>query len=102
MFDSKNSFLWFGLFGKFAAISESGPAWKKQTQERKNCKDEKFVEFMSAFKQSLHSKVIDGICFDDLEQKSTKDKNTVVDKLYHLERLMADYLDIENAAKQKK
>lgn len=83
MFDSKDSFLYFGLFARFI---NSG------------LDDEKFIEFMAEFSQSLHSKEIDGITFDDLNGKSTKDKNVVIGKINHLERLMNDYLHIEARA----
>lgn len=80
MFDSKDSFLYFGLFARFV---NSG------------LDDEKFIEFMAEFSQSLHSKDIDGVTFDDLNGKSTKDKNVVISKINHLEKLMNDYLHIE-------
>lgn len=80
MFDSKDSFLYFGLFARFV---NSG------------LDDERFIEFMAEFSQSLHSKDIDGVTFDDLNGKSTKDKNVVISKINHLEKLMNDYLHIE-------
>ncbi len=80
MFDSKDSFIYFGLFARFV---NSG------------LEDDKFIEFMAEFSQSLHSKDIDGITFDELNGKSTKDKNVVISKINHLERLMNDYLHIE-------
>lgn len=80
MFDSKDSFLYFGLFARFV---NSG------------LDDEKFIEFMTEFSQSLHSKEIDGVTFDNLNGKSTKDKNVVISKINHLEKLMNDYLQIE-------
>lgn len=80
MFTSKDSFIYFGLFARFV---ESG------------LNDEKFIEFMAEFSQSLHSKEIDGITFDDLNGKSTKDKNVVIGKINHLEKLMNEYLHID-------
>nr|WP_024835477.1 DUF262 domain-containing protein [Clostridium sp. 12(A)] len=80
MFDSKDSFIYFGLFARFV---NSG------------LNDEKFIEFMAEFSQSLHSKEVDGVTFDDLNGKSTKDKNVVISKINHLEKLMNDYLHIE-------
>lgn len=79
MFTSKDSFLWFGLFAKF---TDTGLA------------DEKFVEFMAEFAQSLHSKEINGITFDSLNGKSTKDKSVVLGKMNHLENLMNTYLGV--------
>lgn len=78
MFNSKDSFLWFGLFARFIE-SESD--------------DQKFIEFMTEFIQSLHSKSIDGVSFDDiLESSNTKDKGIVTKKMKHLEQLMDEYL----------
>lgn len=80
MFDSKDSFLWFGLFARFV---------KSETE------DGKFVEFMAEFTRSLHSKSIDGISFDSiLKSKNTKDKGIVTKKINHLEKLMNEYLGI--------
>lgn len=80
MFDSKDSFLWFGLFAKFVKMGIA---------------DEKFIEFMSEFSRSLHSKKIEGESFDDIseDKKSTKDKGIVEKKMKHLEKLMMDYFN---------
>ena len=80
-FNSKNSFLWFGLFGRFVNLGED---------------DKKFVEFMAEFSRSLHSKQINGESFDELCDKtsSTKDKNVVVSKITKLNDLMMDYLGV--------
>lgn len=78
MFNSKDSFLWFGLFARFA---------KSETD------DNRFIEFMTEFVQSLHSKSIDGVSFDNiLESSNTKDKGIVTKKMNHLEILMTEYL----------
>ncbi|MCM1235443.1 MAG: hypothetical protein NC489_35535 [Ruminococcus flavefaciens] len=83
IFDSKDSFLWFGLFARFVKTGED---------------DKRFVEFMTEFIQSLHSKQVDGISFDDIldESKSTKDKGIVNKKINHLEKLMNEYLSIDS------
>lgn len=82
-FDSKNSFLWFGLFGRFVNLGEP---------------DKRFVEFMAEFSQSLHSKKIDGESFDDLmeQSKSTKDKYVVIPRLEKLTVLMNEYFGVSN------
>lgn len=80
MFDSKDSFIYFGLFARFVNYG---------------LEDEKFIEFMTEFSQSLHSAEINGITFDELNGKSTKDKNVVISKINHLEQLMNSYLHIE-------
>lgn len=79
MFDSKDSFLWFGLFARFIQADND---------------DKKFIEFMAEFTQSLHSKKINGVSYDDLNGKSTKDKNVVIGKMEHLEKLMYGFLGV--------
>lgn len=77
MFDSKDSFLWFGLFARFI---------------RSESDDKKFTEFMTEFSRSLHSKKIRGVSFDDLSGKSTKDKNVVIAKMEHLGTLLNKFM----------
>lgn len=77
MFDSRDSFLWFALFSRFI---------------KGGTEDEKFIDFMEEFASCLHSKQIEGVSFDDLNTKATKDKNVVIKKMNHLERLMGEYL----------
>ncbi|MCD7996453.1 MAG: hypothetical protein LUH21_04385 [Clostridiales bacterium] len=79
MFDSKDSFLWFGLYARFQKVEEDG---------------NRFVDFMAEFAQSLHSKLVGEISYDDLNSKSTKDRAVIIAKLDLLEKLMLDYLDI--------
>ena len=82
MFNSKDSFLWFGLFARFV---------------RSETDDNRFIEFMTEFVQSLHSKSIDGVSFDNiLESSNTKDKGIVTKKMNHLEKLMTEYLKVNN------
>ncbi len=82
LFDSKDSFLWFGLFARFV---------------KSGLDDKRFIEFMIEFVQSLHGKALDGESFDDIlsDNKSTKDKGIVIKKMNHLERLMNEYLGID-------
>lgn len=79
LFNSRDSFLWFGLFARFL---ETG--WE----------DGRFVAFMAEFVQSLHGKKVEGESFDDIlaMTKSTKDKGIVLRKMRHLEQLMKGYL----------
>ena len=87
MFNSKDSFLWFGLFARFVK-SESN--------------DQRFIEFMTEFVRSLHSKVINGVSFDDiLESSNTKDKGIVTKKMKQLEQLMVEYLEDNTINKQE-
>lgn len=84
MFNSRDSFLWFGLFARFTRMGRE---------------DTVFIEFLSAFSRSLHSKVIDGSCFDELcidkktgKPRPTKDKYIVLPKMDLLEKLLIEYL----------
>ena len=87
MFNSKDSFLWFGLFARFVK-SESN--------------DQRFIEFMTEFVRSLHSKVINGVSFDDiLESSNTKDKGIVTKKMKQLDQLMVEYLEDNTINKQE-
>ena len=86
MFDSKDSFIWFGLFAKF---TKSG------------LDDSKFVEFMAEFSQSLHNKEIEGKTFDDLNGKATKDRYVVLNKINHLEQLMKEFLALDDKGASK-
>lgn len=80
MFNSRDSFLYFGLYARFI---DTG------------LEDGKFIEFMAELNQSLHSKKIDSVSFDDLcDGKSTKDKYIVVPKMELLTKLMMEYLHI--------
>lgn len=80
LFDSNDSFLWFGLFARFS---------KTETD------DKKFIEFMSEFRHSLHEKEIGGESFDSMlaGTKSAKDKEIVTKKINCLERLMKAYFE---------
>lgn len=80
MFDSKDSFLWFGLYARFQKVEEDG---------------KRFVDFMAEFAQSLHSKLVGEISYDALNSKSTKDRAVIIAKLDLLEQLMLDYLGIK-------
>ena len=83
MFDSKDSFMWFGLFARFVKTGFG---------------DSRFIEFMAEFSRSLHRREINGKSFDDLNGKATKDKAVVLNKINHLEKLMNEYLGTGNEA----
>ena len=87
LFDSKDSFLWFGLFSRFINIENN---------------DIKFISFLEEFDKNLRNKKVNGISFEDLcinpnsgKSCSTKDKSIVVKKIELLETLMKEYLHIE-------
>ena len=85
LFNTANSFLWFGLFSRF-------------TQLGTGIEDKRFVEFMEEFIKALHSKKINGESYDDIleNNKNTKNKDVVKHKMEHLEKLMYGYLGIVN------
>ena len=84
LFNSKNSFIWFAVFHKFT---------------RYGVDDSKFKDFLIAFQNDLHSKTFeeyDNDSFDTYENnKSTKDKKVVLAKLDILDKLMREYLHID-------
>lgn len=79
IFNVKDSFLWFALFERFTRLDQE---------------DKRFVDFVIRFKEKLHRKMVKGISFDQLNEKSTKDKNVVIKKLDCLETLMKYYFKI--------
>ena len=83
IFNNKNSFLWFALFDKFIEYG---------------LEDDKFNDFIQEFKETLHSKEIDGVTYDCLNgQKGTKDRSSVTKRFNHLLTLMKEYLHIEDS-----
>lgn len=84
LFNSKNSFIWFAAFHKFT---------------RYGVDDSKFKDFLIAFQNDLHCKTFeeyDNDSFDTYENnKSTKDKKVVLAKLDILDKLMREYLHID-------
>ena len=87
MFNSRDSFIWFGLFSRFI---------------KTGIDDIKFIEFMSEFNKSLRNKCVNGTSYEDLcvdkntgKAKSSKDKRIVLSKIELLENLMNDYLGID-------
>jgi DNA-directed RNA polymerase specialized sigma24 family protein len=77
MFTIKDSFIWFALFNKFTKLEIN---------------DLKYVEFMKELKTDLHSHMVNGTTYDELDQKSNKDKKTIVNKLELLNYMMEEYL----------
>lgn len=80
MFSSKDSFLWFTMFDKFAEFG---------------LEDRKFAEFLRAFKGGLKTETIDDITFVELdENRGTKDRAVISAKLSYLNQLMCQYFGI--------
>ena len=81
LFSSKDSFIWFTMFEKFTRFS---------------IKDERFAEFLRAFKDGLKTELINGVSFLELdENRGTKDKSLIAAKLNLLTILMCQYFDID-------
>ena len=81
MFNVKDSFLYFGLYAKFRKLN-------KPVNE--------FIGFMEELNRSLHSKKINDVSFDDLEEESTKNKSLVKAKMDLLTKLMSDYFNVQD------
>ncbi len=79
IFNIKDSFLWFALFDRFTRL---------------DIEDKRFVDFVLRFKEKLHSKAVKGVSYDQLDERSTKDKSIVIGKLNCLETLMKNYFKI--------
>jgi len=79
-YTAKDSFIWFTLFNKFTYLELD---------------DGKFANFLTAFKNGLDNKEIDGKVFKETDKdRSTKCKSVISDKLDILEKLMHEYLDV--------
>lgn len=79
MFSSKNSFLWFVTYHKFYEL---------------RLDTKKFIAFMEEFKSNLHCKKWHETTFDELNEVSTKKKNSIIKKLQLLEEFMYEFLNI--------
>lgn len=86
LFNSKNSFIWFAAFHRFTKLG---------------IEDKKFVDFLKEFQDTLHNKQFDEYennSFDTYDSnRSTKDKKVVLAKLDMLDKLMNEFLHIEEA-----
>ena len=80
MFDANDTFIYFSVFARFKKLGLD---------------DEKFVEFMTEYAQSLHNMMKETeIDSETGKKKSTKDKVVVVDKINMVENLMNEFLHI--------
>ncbi len=89
MFNSKDTFLWMGLYKKFL---------------RTGLENVKFIHFLQEFfvSEELQDKEINGTTYRDLcinketgKTRATKDKYIIIPKLDILETLMCEYLHID-------
>lgn len=84
IFNKKDSFIFLTLFDKFAQLGLD---------------DEKFAEFLREFQYKLRSikRNDKKLLFDEIDKDaSTKDKQVITDKLYMLENMMLEFLNIDN------
>lgn len=84
IFDKKDSFIFLTLFDRFVKLGFD---------------DIKFTEFLRKFKYELRetSRNKNGLLFDEMKQNSsTKDKQVIIDKLDMLEKLMLEFLHMDN------
>lgn len=81
IFTIKDSFVWLTFYNRFIDLGLD---------------DEKFAEFLYAFKTNLRNEKVNGELFDEVDQTgSTKDKAIILKKLNILEALMCDFLHID-------
>lgn len=80
IFTTKDSFIWLTFYNKFTDLGLD---------------DDRFVDFLKAFKNGLRDKEVDGKLFDTVDKNaSNKDKSVIVIKLHILETLMNEFLHI--------
>ena len=78
LFNAKNTFLWLAIFEKFKNL---------------NIDDSIFNDFLEKFKDELQYRKIDKYTFVNIDEgKNTKDKQLLIRKLNHLEKLLMDYI----------
>ena len=78
LFNAKNTFLWLAIFEKF----------KKMKLD-----DFIFNDFLEKFIDELQYRTIDGNTFINIDEgKNTKDKQLLIKKIEHLEKLLNDFI----------
>lgn len=81
LFTSKNLFVWMMLFDRF---------------DKLNIEDVKFGEFLNAFVGGLMNKEVNDENWESIDSaRNTKDRKTIDAKLSYLEKLMKEFLGIE-------
>lgn len=80
LFTIKDSFVWLTFFNEFVSLGYE---------------ENKFIEFLRAFKGGLRTKEVNGNLFDVVDQTgSTKDKLVISTKLHILRTLLYEFLGI--------
>lgn len=101
MFDKTNSFLWFGLYGKFDKIGltdEQFNAFMLKLNKGMYTKDEDGKIVKDAPMTGICVREIDGITFEKLWEKmnwSTKDTDIVKTRIAFLTKLACSYFGVE-------
>ena len=82
IFTPKNIHVWFAVFHEFNSYG---------------FEDRKFEEFLKEFRETLHSKEVNNVTYDELDSsKNTKDKKTIIDKINLICELMREYFHVED------
>ena len=82
IFTPKNIHVWFAVFHEFNSYG---------------FEDRKFEEFLKEFRETLHSKTVNDITYDELDSsKNTKDKKTIIDKVDLICKLMRECFHVED------
>lgn len=81
MFTVANTPMWLAVFHEFTTY---------------NMEDSRFIDFMSAYKNELCEKEIDGISMKDFKDMQSKKKATITGKIDLLVKLMRDFLHINS------
>jgi len=98
MFDSKYSFLWFGLYARFTKLGVDDDKFNEFMLELNKGipRDEKGKILTKEPMSGLCIKEIDGVSFEGLlKNTSTKDTNVVKTRIDFLTKLMCDYLGVD-------
>ena len=85
MFNNTNIYIWMAVFEKFTTY--------------KRFSDDKFITFMQEFADNLHKKKVKGRSYDDINNRNTRDKTTVKNKISVLIDLMEEWLDVTEGDK---
>lgn len=89
IFNKKDSFIFLTLFDRFTKLQST----------KREMEDIKFAEFLKEFGKNLrlNKRNEKGLLFDEIDKDlSTKDKQVITDKLNMLERLMFEFLHVDN------
>lgn len=80
LFTAKDTHVWIALFDKFTNLELA---------------DARFGDFLNVFVSRLHTKEVNGISYDLLlEDRRTRDKSTVCEKIVFLYDLMLEFLGV--------